>query len=255
MPSFSDYIAKQPMSSVELPMVHTTEYFRLGAIQANNSLQVSACKVFKEPLLYFFYGRPAYRDATQIIPTRDVGFYPICFVFHPGTICKKAKRVYPFDSGASQSGLYEPAINRTEALADYPVAAVIESARRLVSCFFETEEQYLSNNPKPGLRFSSAEGDAESYYELINGGGRSDCDDRCSAVEIQIAECLDLREDIMAVVLPTCFLEDARLAEAILKVWRAQPLTYDADIGMRPIEFHGTIRQKVREFYRRSGLL
>lgn len=255
MTSFSDYIQKQALTSVELPMVHTTEYFRLGSIQASNSLEVRACKIFNEPLLYFFYGRPAYRDASQIIPTRDVGFYPICFVFRPGSICKKVKRVYPFDSGASQSGLYEPAIKRTEALTDYPVVAMIESARKIVSSFFETEEQYLSNNPKPGLLFSSAESDAQSYYELINGGGDPSCDDRCSAVEIQIAECLDIRQDVMAVVLPTCFLEDEHLAEAILKVWGAQPLTYDADIGMRPIEFHGTIRQKVREFYRRSGLL
>ncbi len=255
MTSFADYIQKQAVTSVELPMVHTTEYFRLASIQASNRLQASACKIFKEPLLYFFYGRPAYRDASQIIPTRDVGFYPICFVFRPGTISNKAKRLYPFDTGASQSGLYEPAIKRTEALTGYPVLAVIESARKIVSCFFETEEQYLSNKPKPGLIFSSAESDARSYYELINGGGDPGCDDRYSAVEIQIAESLDISQDIMAVVLPVCFLEDADLANTILKVWHAEPLTYDADIGMRPIEFHGTIRNKIREFYRRSMLL
>jgi hypothetical protein len=255
MMSFSDYVQNQAMASDELPMVHTTEYFWLASIQASNTLQTKACKVFKEPLLYFFYGRPAYRDASQILPARDVSFYPICFVFRPGTICKKAKRLYPFDTGASQSGLYEPAIKRTEALEEYPVVAVVENARKIVSCFFDTEEQYLSNKPKPGLLFSGAESEAQSYYELINGGGDPDCDDRCSAVEIQIAEALDVRQGIMAVVLPTCFLEDDNLAKTILKVWRAVPLTYDADIGMRPIEFHGTIRHLIRAFYRRSGLL
>jgi hypothetical protein len=104
MTTFSDYIQKQEMVPNELPMVHTTEYFRLPSIQSSNTLQASACKVFGEPLLYFFYGRPAYRDASQTSPTRDVGFYPICFVFRPGTIAKGAKRLYPFDSGASQSG-------------------------------------------------------------------------------------------------------------------------------------------------------
>ena len=68
-------------------------------------------------------------------------------------------------------GLYEPAIKPTEALADYPVLAAVESARKLVSCFFETDEQYLSNKPKLGLLFSATEADAQSYYQLINGGG------------------------------------------------------------------------------------
>jgi hypothetical protein len=252
--SFSDYIENHAMAPAELPLVHTTEYFRLASIQASHALQPSSCELFKEPLLYLFYGRPAYRDSSQVAPMRDVSFYPICFVLKPGTVCK-ARRLYPFDSGASQHGLYEPAIKRTEALATYQVLGVVESARRIINSFFETDEQYLSNRPRSGLHFSSTEIEAASYYRLINGGGDPKCDDRCSAVEIQVTECLDIRKDIMAVVLPTCFLEDAALSNTLLKVWHALPLTYDADIGMRPLEFHGTIRHIVRQFYRESRLL
>jgi len=186
---------------------------------------------------------------------REVSLYPICFVFKPGTVCKKAKRLYPFDTGASQHGMYEPAIKKTEALAVYPVAAVIESARKISKCFFDTDEKYLSNDSLAGLVFPSTENEAKSYYELINGGGDPDCDDRCSAVEIQVADDIDLRADIMAVVLPTCFLDDAVLLNAVVKQWRAVPLTYDADKGMRPLEFHGTIRYLIRRYYRQSGLL
>ncbi len=125
MISFSDYIQKQAMSPAELPLVHTTEYFNLASIRASHTLQASNCNIFKEPLLYFFYGRPAYRDSSQTSPTRDVGFYPICFVFQPDTVCKKVKRLYPFDTGASQHGLYEPAIKRAEALTDYQVPAAV----------------------------------------------------------------------------------------------------------------------------------
>jgi hypothetical protein len=255
MTSFPDYVEKQAMASAELPMVHTTEYFNLASIQASGKLQTSHCGIFKESLLYFFYGRPAYRDSSQITPTRNVVFYPICFVFRPGTIGKKAKRIYPFDTGASQAGLYEPDIKPTEALADYQLQTAVESARRIVDCFFETDEQYLSNKTRPGIRFSSAEADPESYYRLINGGGQPGCDDRCSAVEIQIADCLDVGHDIMAIALPTCFLEDKALTRTLLTVWRAQPLTYDAVIGMRPLEFHGVIRELIRRFYIQSGLL
>ena len=255
MTSFSDFVQKQAMSPGELPMVHTTKYFLLPDIQTSNTLQVTTCKVFKEPLLYFFYGRPAYRDDSQVRPTRNVGFYPICFVFRGGTIGSKAKRVYPFDTGAGQSGLYEPAIKKSVALSDYELLTAIESARRIVGGFFDTDDKYLSNNPKSGLVFSSTEVQAQSYYKLINGGGDPQCDDRYSAVEVQLGSSIDIRDSILAVVLPTCFLDDAQLAETILTTWRAEPLTYDAVIGMRPLEFHGAIQILIRQFYQRQGFV
>ena len=255
MSSFSDFVQKQAISPGELPMVHTTKYYRLPAIQTSNMLHAATCKVFNEPLLYFFYGRPAYRDDSLITPTRDVGFYPICFVFRGGTIGAKAKRVYPFDTGAGQSGLYEPAIKRSVALSDYQLLTAVESAKKVVGGFFDTNEKYLSNDPKSGLVFSSTEAQAQSYYELITGGGDPECDDRYSAVEIQVGSSIDIRDGIIAVVLPTCFLDDASLAETILKRWRAEPLTYDAVIGMRPLEYHGAIRLLIQQFYLRQGFV
>jgi hypothetical protein len=169
--SFSDYIQKSATSLDELPLVHTTEYFNLPLIRSSHTLEPRDSKIFGEPLLYFFYGRPAYRDPDATVPTRDISFYPICFVFKPGTICKQAKRLYPFDTGASQDGLYEPAINRTDALTAYQVQAVVDNAKRITTCFFETHEGYLSGKPRPGLVFTTAENDAALYYRLINGGG------------------------------------------------------------------------------------
>jgi hypothetical protein len=253
--SFADFVEKQAVARMELSLVHTTEYVHLTSIQKSHTLTASVCGVFKEPLLYLFYGRPSYRIPGRTTPTRDVGLYPICFVFKPGTVCKKAKRAYPFDTGASQFGLYEPAIKSTEALTKYPISAVIESARKISKCFFDTDERYLSNDPLGGLVFPLADNEAEAYYRLITGGGDPACDDRCSAVEIQIAEDLDLRSNIMAVALPTCFLDDPALLDAVVNQWHAVPLTYDADKGMRPLEFHGTIRHLVRQYYRLSGVL
>ena len=255
MSSFADYIEMHSTAPQELPLVHTTDYYRLPSIRTTNMLQTHPCTVFKEAILYLFYGRPAYRDALRTSPTRDVGLYPVCFVFRPGTALKKIKRLYPFDTGAAQDGRYEPDVNRTNAITAYRVTEAIDSARRIVKCFFETNEQYLCNKPKSGLAFASTEIDAESYYRLINGGGDPDCDDRRSAVEIQVANSLDLRDDLIAVALPTCFLEDASLAHTLLHVWHAQPLTYYAVSGMRPNEVHGMIRQLVHEFYLQSSFL
>jgi hypothetical protein len=256
MLSFSDYVQGHAMTPVELPLVHTTDCFRLGSIQESHALQPRSCGIFNEPLLYFFYGRPAYRDSSCTNPVREIGFYPICFVIRPGTLSRKLKRLYPFDTGASQKGLYEPAITPSKALVTYEVLATLESARRIVGGFFEIAENYLSNKPRFGLLFGPDEADANSYYQLISGGGHPDCDDRCSAIEVQIGESLDLSGGVlMAVVLPTCFLDDAALRSTLVKIWRAQPLTYDADLGMRPLEFHGIVRHLVRGFYRNTSLI
>jgi hypothetical protein len=252
---FSEFIERQTPATTELPLVHTTEYQDLKTIAASNTLAAHDCKVFGERLLYLFYGRPAYRVPDQVAPMKDVSLYPICFMFRPGTVCKRAKRVFPFDSGASQKGFYEPAVNRTDAIALYAVAAVVESARKLSKCFFDTDDKYLAHDPVAGLVFPATETEAKRYYDLISGGGDPDCDDRCSAIELQLAGDLDLHHDIMAVVLPTCFLEDPALLEAVVKRWNAVPLTYSADKGCRPLEFHGAIRTKIRDYYEREGLL
>jgi hypothetical protein len=164
--------------------------------------------------------------------------------------------MFPFDSGASQNGLYEPEVMAKDALATYELIATAESARRVVKCFFDVDPDYLSNKPKDGLHFGPTEKEVDSYYQLIRGGGHPDCDDRRSAIEVQLADDLDLRGDIlMAVVLPIHFLDDPSLRKTIGAVWKAQPLTYYADIGMRPLEFHGAVRQLVRQFYVESSVI
>jgi hypothetical protein len=247
--TFAEYVERHSTKPSELPLVHTTECQHLNSILATNTIEPRPCSIFGEPLIYFFYGRPAYRDAAKTTPIKDVSFCPVCFIFRPQT--KFAiTRVYPFDSGASQNGFYEPEVHGSMALATYAVQAVVESARRIIDGFFETNEDYLGCKATPGLLFGPNEIDAEAFYKLITGGGHPDCDDRRSAVEIQISQPAKLCEDLLAVALPTSFLDDSALRKALLEVWRAHPLTYDADIGMRPTEFHGEIRRIIREYYR-----
>ena len=263
--AFFDYIQSDANTPPELPLVHTTEYYRLASIQADHTIGTD----FQEPLVYLFYGRPAYRDCSRTTPAwkaddddKDksamIGFYPICFVFSPGSILnnKPARALYPFDTGAAHAGLYKPCIEPCHVDGYSLKPATIENARRVVSCFFGTNENYLSSRPKADLHFSSGEGEASSYCKLINGGGHPDCDDRCSAIEVQVAEKLNLRNGVLtAVVLPSFFLDYPDLHHTILKVWRAQPLPYDGDLGLRPLEFHGAIRHLVRQFYRESSLV
>jgi hypothetical protein len=57
-----------------------------------------------EDIMYFFYGRPAYRF-TEETATRIEAACPYCFIFDSNTI-SKAKTIFPFDSGAYAKRLY-----------------------------------------------------------------------------------------------------------------------------------------------------
>ena len=247
--AFADYVRSQSAVSVELPLVHTTECRHLPSIQVSHTLEPQNCPVFGEPLLYFFYGRPSYRDPFKSRPITNVAYCPICFVFKPQRPFA-IHRIFPFDSGASQRGLYEPEISRSHALTKYPVSAAVQSARQIIRRFFDTNENYLASRPSLGLAFSPGEVDAEAYYKLVTGGGSSNCDDRRSAIEVQIKDKIDLREHLWAIVMPTDFLDDAPLRKTLIEEWRAHPLTYDADLGMRPTEFHGNVRAMIRKYYK-----
>jgi hypothetical protein len=213
------------------------------------------CKVFGESLLYLFYGRASYRDPSNDKPQQGPALLPICLLFRPGTLSQMIKRIYPFDTGASQKELYEPHVQAKDALQKYAVSAAIESARRLVDCFFGTNENYFTGIAKNKLSIASVETEAQALYRLIKKGGDQTCDDRRSAIEVQLAEKADLRQSLLAVVLPTYFLDDQDLRRTLLDDWRAQPLGYPADVGMRPSEFHGVIRLKIREYYESWGFI
>src|SRR5207245_9350453 len=124
-----------------------------------------------------------------------------------------------------------------------------------VQRFCETDEDYLAGSPKIGLAVTAGEIDAKAYYELINGGGKPECDDRRSAIEIQTTASIDLRGQLAAIAMPTSFLEDDRLIKTLLEEWHGFPLTYNADVGMRPTEFHGAIREMLSRHYTDLGLL
>ena len=201
-----------------------------------------------------FYGRPAYRNPARTRPIKDVSYCPVCFVFRPlGSL--PLKRIYPFDTGACDRDFYKPEISKAKGLAEYQVPAVMENARGIIDGFFETNDKYMKGEARVGMVFAAKDAAAKAYHKLIAGGGKQECDDRKSAVEIQSDHYADLSKDLLAVVLPTSFLDDEQLRATLMTVWRAHPLTYDITIGMRPTEFHGAIRALIHDYYRQWRLI
>ena len=71
-----DY-SPQPM----LPLMHVTKAETFARYLAKNEkLEPRTCPVFGEALLYFFYGRPAYKLDNENPIITDEYLFPVCFI-------------------------------------------------------------------------------------------------------------------------------------------------------------------------------
>lgn len=246
METFAEFIQKQHAYVSELPLTHATTVTCFEQIVASGCLQPATCRKYNEPLVYFFYGKPAFRGKKAGTVQRDATYAPVCLIFTPGAVTARFKRVFPFDSGAGKESLYLPQID-PDAVDSYDLKSVTQAAQRLVVGFFSTNNSYWSGVLDNNLTIPAPGTPARNYYDLNNGGGNEKCDDRMAAVELQVDQPIDMMGCISAVILPNSFLEDPNI-DNILSVWDADSLTYELHKSFRPLEFHALIRQIVRKY-------
>jgi hypothetical protein len=146
----------------ELPVIHTSRCERLSGIAASNSLTPFPCSLFKESLIYLFYGRPAYRSNHGSKAGEPIALCPVCFVFKPRTVSRHLKRTVICDSGAVLNDVFRPELTA----ADFPELELdpqIESARRAVSMLFEGNRDYFVGKVRSGRVFPIGSVEARFY--------------------------------------------------------------------------------------------
>jgi len=252
--SIAEFVERHTPAAKELPFVHSTRCEFFDHLCAAGFLSPTDCPVFGEPLLYFFYGRPAYRAKAGSMPDTGTLLMPICFVFKPGTLETQLRRVFPFDTGAAYSGMFSPHIDPAK-LAEFQLAPTLASIKKAVTAFFDTNDAYFSATPNPRLPILGGSGLAslDGYCSLILEEGVAAYDDRRAAIEAQIAAPISLKDTLLSVVLPSPFLDDPVVRDAIVNQWRAYPLRYNHYRGTIPSEYVRIIAEKVREFLYNGG--
>ncbi len=101
----------------------------------------------------------------------------------------------------------------------------IDSARRLVSLMFERNSDYFVGKVMKASAFTPGSVGAR-FHALLMRDGPVDYDDRKSAVEVQVNHAIALRDQLLFVVLPNEFLEEAAIRDAIINVWNCDPVVY-----------------------------
>jgi len=242
MTTLREIVSTETAVSEELPLVHTTRCEILPHIVASHQLcSVTPCEVFNEHLIYFFYGRPAYRHALGSEPSGNLDLCPVCFVFKPHTIGSGAKRIFACDSGGIHKGYFKDHLlppDRDEMQLD----TTLDSARKLVPLVFGDNSRYFLGKAKAALPAAFATGSpAARFHALLTDTGALAGDDRRSAVEVQMDSPVPLDHQLLYVVLPKDKLNESGTREVILQTWQADPIGYDVYIGRQPHEYRTAI--------------
>lgn len=247
MPSRLSHFVRPASPQALLPIMHTCDCYGFRGILEAGQLDPAPCKVFSgEPLVYLFYGRPAYRPSLLGEATSHGAFMPVSIVLREDTV-PVPKRIYPFDSGAYAHGLFKDHIHPRMSMEDFQLSPGLDMPARLVTQFYGSNENYYLGQPHsqeiPPLEFEVA-----LYYNLISGKAKTHYDDRRSAVEVQTDAPIPLnKETVLLVVLPTIFLDVPDIRRKLLADWSAQVRTYHIRHS-NPNEHIGYVNEEVRTF-------
>ncbi|MBV9993557.1 MAG: hypothetical protein JOZ72_19965 [Alphaproteobacteria bacterium] len=249
---FNSFVGQQPPATGELPLTHITDGLGFRGILQTGELRPEHCQVFDEPLLYFFYGRPAYRVNSQRLSSAIDAYAPVCLILRPKSLVVP-KRIFPFDSGAFNGDRFAEAMHRKMLLDDFALDVSPETPLRLISLFFGDCERYYRNIPLEKIEIPPLSFEASSYHVLITSRHENAFDERISAIELQSEGTLDLNSVAEAVVVPDAFATPDILQR--LAALGITALPYDYIPRLRPESYTGALYTIVRDYYRRRGYL
>lgn len=251
MSTFRALISSHTGMSEELPLIHTSRCEFIDVIISGGGLTPQPCPVFHEDLLYLFYGRPAYRSRKGHQGGDRIGLCPVCFVFKPGSAVTTAiRRLFPCDSGALAADRFQPEIHTSDR-DDLELEPNIESARKLVSLYFAKNSRYFHGEVAPGITLPGGSIE-ERFLQLLQRDGPVQYDDRKSAIEIQTDQNISLTDQLLFIVLPESYMDEAQIREAILMVWKCDVITYEFVKGSAPNEYYAIVRSCVRKRFREA---
>lgn len=235
-----------------LPFAHTCDSYTFRDVLDTNQLEPSPCQVYTgENLLYFFYGRPAYKKILGESVSME-SFWPVTLLIDPISF-GGIKRVLPFDSGGFPKQ-YEQALHPKMKREHFELAADIQTIRRFVKGFWGCNRAYFEGRKDGSPSIRATDFEAKAFVELISTKTSTPGDDRRSSIEIQIEDIVALRPGtpVVLAVLPSEISEEPEVATKLTE-WGAEIRPYSIHHG-DPSQATGLIYQEVRKFLEERDL-
>jgi hypothetical protein len=237
----------------DLPLTHTAKAYYAETIIKSNEVSPQKCEVFNEALSYFFYGRPAYRVSSDKVVQYEASC-PYCLIFSP-ELLKRAKKIFPFDTGAYDARMYKHVLIDEMDLADFSLERQGKRIAKLINATFNDRIEYFDGNrsaiSNPDEAAEAWEMAARAYLKLIQSPGRNEPGDRICSVEVIFSDPVPLTNNLRAVVVPHTHWKDGSGAP-----WLQNLANEGIDIvpyifvpGRHP-EFYQTMMEaQVRKYY------
>lgn len=237
-----------------LPLVHTCDCYTLREIISSKTIKPTLCPVFKEELVYYFYGRPSYRVNDKGLAFNTSSVYPACLIIQPEEV-KSITRIFPFDSGAYAAGLYSNHLHKNSKQEDYLLDSNYPFVQKFVKFFYDNNENYF--NGKSTLQKDMIQPCAyelESIYSLINVTHGEIFDNRCYTIELQSTVSVEINNNALkAIVIPDSIACDSELA-AYLYENEIEAITYST-CRVAPSHLTPLVIEKVKEYYIDQGVI
>ena len=247
--AFGRFVVQTPSTKPALPIVDTTNALSLREMVELGEMTPQPCDVFAgEQLLYFFYGKPAYRLFTDY-DSALTAEAPIALILS-ASIAAETKRLFPFDSGGFER--YRRFMPKQFELQYFDLAPAGCEPGQIVSTFFDSNAKYFAGAPKLDFDAPPDQFELASFLELLRYKGKDAFDDRAWTIELQIPNTISLNSStVLAVILPS-ILADTELGRRVSSEWQAEILPYDFTGRGRPIEYHSAVRDLTKSFLQRG---
>jgi hypothetical protein len=249
--SFSDYLNGVSPKVCTLDLMHSASVSVGAHIIHSGELAAHRCPVYNEDLVYLFYGRPAYKPLSNLLPTRIPEYLPMCLVLDSSLI-EKATRILPFDSGGYDRyrNFTGPELKRS----DFELGPNADIPMRLVTAFFQTNKNYFQQKPTSNPEeISVLYGAARAYGFLTLDPALANDDDRRSTIEIQISQSVPLADVLRAVVGPPALLSDDKVVQALDLLPQVQRVTYETYGRQQPSAYTALLYEYVARYLVAKG--
>lgn len=237
-----------------MPFFHNVDSLKIRDIIETGALKTKKCPVFNEPLVYLFYGRPAYKLTNENGNWSDEFHTPISFILSSNSSIN-IKRIYPFDTGAFTAGFYENHVPKEFSIDNFLLGTSHEVPRMLIEIFFENNENYFLGKPTFSEHPKFLEYEVKAFLNIIKAKGQSPFDDRAYTIEYQLASDMEIKGNILAVVAPSEAFDDPLVYDKVVGEWNAIPLNYSTYHCGDLRTYHGAMFEKIKNFLKKKDYL